>query len=188
MEYPEGFSELFVQRINTIQNNFSYCWFVYVAILDPSIINQFEKVNTLTIDDTYELSFLELISEVMKDPQKNANEFMHFHLRGIFIILYEAFKNDQIRYKAVSHENWFEFLWLLRNSMAHGIEADWGEIYPNRGDSFVYKRLSDGQEFILHKSLKGSPVDFKQFGGYVSCIDLLKQAKNFATEQCKKNS
>jgi hypothetical protein len=179
MEYPPGYSELFVQRLNEINNNLNYAWLAFVAIRDEEVGALISRRPPIIVDDILGIPCNEHLAYARSEPN-TADRFIWFVLRGALITLYEAFKEDNARFKGVENQDWFLLLASLRHSLSHGIEGKWRRIFCNDGDRLRFTRRCDGKEFVLSKNLIGQGIDFSTFGSLPTAMDLFPTAIEFA--------
>lgn len=179
MKYPPGYSELFVQRLNEINNNLGYAILSYVLIKDAEIGALVASRGPVSIDEIIALDTKAMLNYAAKDAT-TADRFMWFVTRGAVTVLYEAFKGDRIRYDAVEHESWFRLLASLRHSLSHGIEGEWRRLFCDANNEIRYRRLIDGREFVLTPALVGKGIDAKIFGGLPTIYELFPRAIDFA--------
>ncbi len=181
MIYPTGFSGLFVERLNSILNAYTYAWFSYIAIKDDEVSKVIAGKGSLLIDGSFKLELADVIKIAREDPAKSSIDFMFFVLRAAIISFYEAFKGDADRYQCVMSESWFLLLASLRQSVSHGIEGEWRSIKTVNGDSsFIYMRVNDGVELVFSKNMIGQPINLEM----ATYIDIFQQAISFSKSKC----
>ncbi len=177
MPFSPGYSEVFVQRLNTLLNSFTYSWFSYVVIMDDELINAMANKGDLFIDDHFKLELVDVLRVALEDRDRTSREFVFFALRAAIVGFYEAFKGDEVRYVASKNEPWFLLLASLRHSLSHGIEGEWRRLYTNNdGQALTFVRACDGKEFVLPKSLCGQPINLEM----ATYVDTFRQAIDFA--------
>jgi hypothetical protein len=104
MLFSPGYSEIFVQRLNTLLNSFTYAWFSYAVIMDDELTNSMANKGFLLIDDHFKLELVDVLRVALEDRDRTSREFVFFALRAAIVGFYEAFKGDEIRYGAVKNE------------------------------------------------------------------------------------
>ena len=177
MPFSPGYSEIFVQRLNTLLNSFTYAWFSYVVIIDDELTNSMANKGFLLIDGHFKLELVDVLRVALEDRDRTSREFVFFALRAAIVGFYEAFKGDEIRYGAVKNEPWFLLLASLRHSLSHGIEGEWRRFYTNNdGKALTFIRACDSKELVLQKSLCGQPINLEM----ATYVDIFRQAVNFA--------
>lgn len=186
MEYPSGYSDLFVGRLNEINNNLSYAWLAFVAMRDDEVAAVISRRPPVVIDNVFAAPCGEFLQHARADAGAS-DRFMWFVVRGALITLYEAFKDDEKRFNAVENQDWFLLLASLRHSLSHGIEGSWRRIFFNDGDRLRFTRRCDGKEYVLNKDLIGKGIDFSTFGSMPTAIDLFPTAIEFAKQQSRKS-
>lgn len=181
VEYPDGFSELFVHRLNSLLNSYTFGWFSYIVINDDEVSKLMACKGSLIIDGSFKLELADTIKIARQEPIKSSNEFMFLVLRAAIIGFYEAFKSDSYRYQCVKNEGWFLLLASLRHSVSHGIEGEWREIKTINGHpSFIFLRSTDGAEFVFSKKMIGQSINLEM----ATYIDIFQQAILLSKSKC----
>ncbi len=155
---------------------------------DLSLIKIGNKPDAIEYDVQYDLS--EMLEDIVNHKNRNEviSEFVKFLMIPLMVKLYEAFKDDNGRFKIVENESWFIFLRNLRLVSAHGIDMIWDEIKDYGTGQVFYDRKGDGKKIILDKSLKGQEFNLEQIGGFFTLIDLASYVYDFARQQLQNNT
>lgn len=179
MTYPPGYSSIFVERLNEINNNFTYGWLAHLVMSDDAVASVCAGRGAVHIDGVISFRYSDILTDAKGRPAA-ADRFMWFVVRGALITLYEAFKGDRERYDGVKDEPWFRLVASLRHSLSHGIEGVWHRIFLDGNGELRYKRPFDSKEFVLNASMVGQDILAERFGGMATAAQLFVQAIAFA--------
>lgn len=124
----QGFTKEFLSQISNLKNSH------LLSLTTVFLIHQDEVLpllkNGVFQTGSYSFNFSDIASLIENSKKLKNNdleilkwEYLMFSTRGLFISLYEGFKNDNIRYPLVKSSNWFVFIANIRHSLAHGMNA-----------------------------------------------------------------
>lgn len=174
MNTKDGFNKKFLDRLKLIEQLYlmgSTVGLILGSTEGLKLISDKKIISEYTKEILYDLGPLAEMLKGTDNARIYLPEFNKFLSRFVIIALYEAFKDDDIRFEKIKNEDWFNFLWVLRNSFAHGIEGIWRHIKKD----VIYTRKIDGQQILIKKDWNREFVTLDQVGGWLTFIDLIKK-------------
>lgn len=181
----KGFTKGFLAQVTNIQNKLLLSLALAKLLMHKDVWNILEREYYPIGDKKFEFRNFSQALRQSEKPQEELNiqidDYLKFTCRSLFINLYEAFKNDDERFKKVKGTNWFIFLANLRHSCAHGIDAIWN-INDYGSGEISYTRQIDGKKMVIDKAWDKQPMTFEQIGGWGTIYDLVDFIKNQVKE------
>jgi hypothetical protein len=185
----QGFTKDFLSQITNLKNSYLLS-FVTVGLLSRDnavdlLKNDYFRTEGFTF-------YFSDIANLIQDSKNTGNtdfeilirEYLMFSTRSLFLYMYEGFKNDTNRYDLVKDTEWFIFLANIRHSLAHGVDAIWS--IKNYGkEEICYSRNYDGMKISIDQTWNNTPMEFKQIGGWDTCLDLINTIEIEATNRLK---
>ncbi|MCX6779040.1 MAG: hypothetical protein NTU97_02310 [Candidatus Magasanikbacteria bacterium] len=169
--------EIFYQQFKNIKNQF---------ILSLKLFDLLEYEECLKIMEKFHFSeekiflpFKEVVKPIRESLTSDKksfnylkNEFQKNQFKVTCINLCELFKGYGQVYDIVKGKNWLIFLMNLRNSLGHGVNAEW-DVNTYKTDEIYYIRVSDNKKIVIDEGLNDENMMYHHIGGLVTLCDMV---------------